>query len=124
MNPKKYLIIALSSTVGIILSAGITLVILKSIGSGGIHSAEAGDSKTVNDVSDLQKAETLEKEANELIEMNPKQAKDKYLQAMEAYENASDSFKAGEMRDNASTAEANNPPEEPTESQVLNSGGQ
>lgn len=71
-----------------------------------------------------QRAKTIEKEAEELITSDPVKAKEKFIEAEQAYKSAGNNLKEAEMRDNAATAETNVPPDLPELGPGLESGGQ
>lgn len=120
---KKVLFSIIAITVGIILTASVTLLILKTVNSGS-NTNPQDNTKSSEDQSE-QKAVSLENEANKLIESDPAKAKEKYLEAEKAYTDAANPLKAAEMGLNATTAEANIPQEVTVEEpQPLPTGGQ
>lgn len=135
MNGNKKVFIIAGLVIGLALVGGGTAFLLRSLNtnkptasvpSGSeVESPEIIHEKANNiDHEANEKAKTIEKEADSLMATDPVKAKEKFVEAEQAYKSAGNNLKEAEMRDNAATAETSVPPELPDLGPGLESGGQ
>jgi len=113
---KNQLLIALMAILITVAVAVVTITILSRLDRSGTssniipeenHTEEVSEDpfREIIDEEKNNQAKLIEKEASSLMESDPSKAKEKYLEAREAYNDAGNSPKASEMDANAMTAD-------------------